>query len=319
MEKRYIGIDIGGTNIAIGIILSNGEILDKIVIPTNVGRDYRLIVEDIAGAVNKLLDGLKIGAEDISSIGIGVPGNVNNNSGIVRLAVNMNWKDVPLAEELNKYFSVPVLLGNDADCAALAETLGGAAKGYSSAIMITLGTGVGGGIIINKRIFSGCTGDGTEPGHFPFMFNGELCGCGKRGCFEAYAAAPALIRQTKNAMLENNDSLLWTVCGGKLECVDGSTPFKAAKAGDDTALKVIDKYTTYVASGIGGLISILRPEVIIIGGGIGNEGDYLIDILNEKIPDHCYGSEALIPPKAIKSVLGNDAGIIGAGLLGKTM
>jgi glucokinase len=209
-------------------------------------------------------------------------------------------------------------MGNDGDCAALGEMWAGNGKGLNSGILITIGTGIGSGIIMDRKIFTGGTGVGTEAGHVPLVFNGELCGCGQHGCYEAYASCTALVRQTRAAMEKNKDSLMWKISQERGK-VDGRTAFSAAQKGDPTAQQVIDQYISYLAAGLAGLINVFRPEIIIIGGGVSNEGDPLLVPLNRKIYEYCYGSDVIAPPKAIKAKLGNDAGIIGAALLCKDL
>ena len=314
--RYFLGVDLGGTNIAVGVVNELGELLGKHSVPTNPSRGFMAVVKDMADACIIAADKVGLSMDDITNIGIGVPGAVDTKEGSVVLAVNLGWKGVPLADELNKYFEKPVYLGNDADCAALGEIFSGSAKGCSSAIMITIGTGIGGGIIMNKKIFSGCDGRGTEPGHYFLIYGGETCGCGKKGCFEAYASTTALIRQTKRAMEANPESKMWDLCGKKIDSVNGRTSFDAARLGDETALQVVDQFIEYLAAGTAGLVNIFRPEIVIFGGGVSHEGDYLLDPLNEKLQKLGYGTDLMPYPKAVKATLGNDAGIIGAALLG---
>lgn len=314
--RYFIGVDLGGTNIAVGVVNELGELLVKHSTPTNPSRGFMSVVKDMADACIAATDKIGLTMEDITNVGVGVPGAVDTKENCVILAVNLGWKGVPLGDELNKYLDVPVFLGNDADCAALGEIFSGSAKGCSSAIMITLGTGIGGGIVMNKKIFCGCDGNGTEPGHIPFILGGETCGCGKKGCYEAYASCTALIRQTKASMQQNPNSKMWDICGRNIDNVNGRTAFDAARLDDEAALAVVDQYITYIAAGAAGLVNCFRPEIVIIGGGVSNEGAYLLDPLNEKMKLYGYGTELVPFPTAVKATLGNDAGIIGAALLG---
>ncbi|MBQ6539627.1 MAG: ROK family protein [Oscillospiraceae bacterium] len=314
--RYFIGVDLGGTNIAVGVVNEVGELLGKYSVPTNPSRGFMSVVKDMADACIVVAEKVGLTLDDITSIGVGVPGAVDTRENSVVLAVNLDWRGVPLGDELNKYLDKPVYLGNDADCAALGEIFSGCAKGCSSAVMITIGTGIGGGIIMNKKIFSGCDGRGTEPGHYFMIFGGDTCGCGKKGCFEAYASCTALIRQTKRSMLDNPSSKMWDVCNKNIDTVNGRTAFDAAKLGDEAALAVVDQFITYLAAGTAGLVNIFRPDIVIIGGGVSNEGPYLLDPLNEKLLTLGYGTDLMPYPKAVKATLGNDAGIIGAALLG---
>ncbi len=313
--KYYVGIDLGGTNIAAGICDETGNLLAKVSTPTLVERGFEAIAADMAMAARQSAEKAGIPWEQVSSCGIGAPGAFNTETGDIILAVNLNWENVPLGSTISKALGVPVYLGNDADCAALGEVVAGCAKDYDNALMITIGTGIGGGIIFQRKIFRGCTNAGTEPGHIPLIMGGALCGCGQKGCFEAYASCTALIRMTKEAMAAHPESKMWEITGNDPDNASGRTAYNAAKMGDETALILVERYTRYLACGIAGLVNVYRPEIIIIGGGVSNEGDYLLNPLNEFIAEYSYGGGLIVPPKAVKATLGNDAGIIGAAML----
>lgn len=312
---QYIGIDLGGTNIATGLVNETGEILYKVSLPTGAGRSTEEILDDMVRSVTLCLEHDHLTPEDVCCLGVGVPGAVDDSIGMVLRTTNLSWYQLPLAQILQERTGIPVRLGNDADCAALGEVIAGSASNYDSAAMITLGTGVGGGFIYNKQVFTGWSGGGTEVGHIPMVFGGEPCGCGNRGCFEAYASATALIRQTRQAMNAHPESSLWQIAP-TTEAVTAKTPFDAAQMGDSVALAVIDQFMEYLAFGIGGVVNLLRPQVIILGGGVSNQGEYLLTPLREKVAKYCYASEFIAPPQLVKATLGNDAGIIGAALLG---
>ena len=314
MMRYFVGIDIGGTNIAIGVADEEGKLIRKLSVPTRADRGQDALVEDMIASVKAVVELAGMKLSDVSSVGIGVPGAVTPD-GVVISAVNLGWKNTPLAKIMGDALGLPVYLGNDADCAALGEVVAGAGSNCNSALMITMGTGIGGGFIVNGRIFSGCTGQGTEPGHFTFLYGGERCGCGKRGCFEAYASATALIRQTKRAMEKNPDSKMWALVDGDIDRVNGKVPFDAAKLDDGTARAVVAQYIDYLGMGIAGMVDSFRPELISTGGGICNQGDYLMIPLNETIRKYCYASDEIAPPPAVRATLGNDAGIIGAAML----
>ena len=314
--KYYIGVDLGGTNIACGIVSEDGELAAVHSVPTGAGRAQEELIADMVSASKSALFKSGIDESEIAGLGVGVPGMVRDDEGLVIGAVNLGWKNVLLSSPLQKAFGVPVHLGNDADCAALGEVIAGSGSAYQSALMITIGTGIGGGLIRNKQVFTGWTGQGTEPGHFPLIFGGEPCACGSRGCFERYTAAPALVRQTQAAMRENPGSALWAVAGS-LDEVTPKTSFDAALLGDETALALLDRYEEYLAAGIGGMVNILRPEVIIVGGGVSRQGEVLIAPVREKLRKYCYASSVIEPPAIMAASLGNDAGIIGAALLAK--
>ena len=313
--RNFIGIDLGGTNIAAGVVTENGTLLGKCSRPTGAHRPADEIIQDLAAAAQDALTQAGLSWADVAGLGIGVPGAVDDRSGIVLRTTNLDWKQLPLREKLGELVDVPIYLGNDADCAALGEVLVGSASQFDSAVMLTLGTGVGSGIICDRRVFSGWTHNGTEGGHIPLVLGGEKCGCGNRGCFEAYASASALIRQTRRAMTDYPDSALWRFAPSP-EQVTAKTPFDAAQAGDAVAQQVIDQYETYLAAGIGGITNLLRPQAIILGGGVSNQGEALLAPVREKMKQYCYASEAIPCPALLKASLGNDAGILGAALLG---
>ena len=311
----YLGIDLGGTNIAAGVVREDGTLLAKHSLPTLVERPAEEIVADLARAARLCLEGTGLTMGDISALGVGVPGAVNDATGMVVRTTNLSWYQLPLAAMLQDLTGLPVHLGNDADCAALGEVCAGSASNFNSAVMITIGTGVGGGLVRDKRVFAGWTGVGTEPGHIPLVFGGEKCGCGNRGCFEAYASATALVRQTRQAMEVNPESLLWQLCPS-VESVTAKTPFDAAAMGDQTARTVLERYIHYLAQGIGGIVNLFRPEAVIIGGGVSAQGENLLVPLRKALKQYCYASEYIPIPQVFTASLGNDAGIIGAALLG---
>ncbi|MCC8128851.1 MAG: ROK family protein [Clostridiales bacterium] len=316
--RYFIGIDIGGINIAVGVVDEEKNMLKKLSVPTGADRKAEALIDDMVASVRAVLELAGMTLSEITSIGIGVPGAVTSDGNVIQ-AVNLGWKNLPLQEIMSSRLGLPVYLGNDADCAALGEVVAGSGSNCNSALMITLGTGIGGGFIVNGKIFSGCTGQGTEPGHFTFCYGGELCGCGKRGCFEAYTSATALIRQTRRAMEKNPDSKMWALVDGDIDKVNGKVPFDAAKLDDGTARAVVAQYIDYLAMGIAGIVDTFRPELIIMGGGICNQGDYLMIPLNEGIRKYSFAADEFPPPPAVRATLGNDAGIIGAAALQMSM
>ncbi len=316
MEYR-IGIDLGGTNIAAGLVGPDYRLVAKESLPTGSHRPAEEIIRDMARTVELTLAAANLTLADLPYVGVGVPGAISADGRRVLFTPNLDWRDLPLADGLEALLHLPVYLGNDADCAALGEVTAGAAAGCKSAIMITLGTGVGGGIIENGRIFRGFTGTGCEPGHISLIFGGAQCGCGQLGCFEAYGSASGLIRQTHQAVLDHPESRMLDFCDGDLDKISGRTAFLAARAGDAVAQAVVDQYISYVAAGAASLVNIFRPEILIMGGGISNEGDPLLVPLNEKLQHYCYAAQYIAPPKAVRATLGNDAGILGAALLGE--
>jgi glucokinase len=259
----------------------------------------------------------KIKLSEFKNIGIGIPGMVDDENGVVVYCPNVNFKNIPLRKEIQKYINLPVYIGNDANCAALAESIKGASKGVKNSIMITLGTGVGGGIIINKKLYTGFNGSAAELGHMVIMVDGETCGCGRKGCFEAYASGTALINQAKRACLKHPESLIANLVENNLDKINAKIPFDAAKKGDKTAEELINQYIKYLSEGLTNLINIFQPEIVVIGGGINREGEYLLKPLKAMIKERVYGRDFLTIPEIKVAQLGNDAGIVGAAMLGK--
>ena len=309
------GVDIGGTGVKSGIVNEKGEIVVKSSIPTDKGHDYRVIVKDIADQLGGLCASSGIKIEEIAGIGVGCPGAIDSAKGVVNYSNNLEWSYVPLVEELGKYFSVPIRVGNDANVAALGETVFGAGRDYHDTVMITLGTGVGGGVVIENRLFEGNGSAGTELGHTVIMTGGELCTCGRRGCLEAYASATALIRDTKVEMRKNPKSAMWDFVGGNIDKVDGRTSFECAKQGDYSAKRVVDNYIEYLGEGLCNFVNIFRPQAIILGGGVCAQGKNLTDPLEKYIETFSYGGDRSPHVELLIASLGNDAGLIGAASL----
>lgn len=309
----HIGIDLGGTNIAVGIVTEAGEIVAKISVPTKAERPFEEIFADMADCIRRLLAQAGLNEGQIGSIGIGTPGCLDTARGMLLFAGNFKYgKLVNYRELMKKHFDIPVYIGNDANVAALAEAKVGAARGIKNVVMVTLGTGVGGGIIIDGKIYEGHLSSAGEPGHMVLVHGGEACTCGRKGCWEAYASVTALVRQTKEAMRANPDSIMNET---PMDKVNGRTSFDAARKGDKAALKVVENYQEYIADGLASLINILCPEVVVVGGGICKEGDYLLGPVNEKMQKRVYGAGFLPERKMTVAQLGNDAGIIGAAFL----
>ena len=314
--KYSVAIDLGGTNIASGIVSEEGELVYKASVPVENSSDINSLLCQVSEAVKQTAKDSEIPKEDIVFVGIGIPGICKSEKGPVIFAPNIFWKDVDVVSVIENSVGLPVILGNDADCAAIGEYRLGMGKGFRSMLMLTLGTGVGGSIIYDGKIGTGFGSFGGEFGHIPLVSGGVQCNCGKRGCFEVYCSAVALKRQTREAAMLNKDSVIWDMCEGDLDNIGGRTPFDAAEKGDSTGIQIVDQYITYLADGISGLINVFRPEIVVLGGGVSNQGDSLIDPLNEKVSKMCYSSPDIEPPKVYKATLGNKAGIIGAGLLG---
>lgn len=316
----YIGVDLGGTNIAAGVVDSNYKIVAKGSVPTNAKRPADDIMKDMADLCKKLVTDAGLTIDDIEYVGIASPGAVDPVNGIVLRAANLPFEHFPIADALKKHLPVErVLVENDANAAAKGEAVAGAARGVAHAIMVTLGTGVGGGIIIDHKIYSGFNYTGAELGHVIIEYNGRQCTCGMRGCWEAYSSATALINMTKEKLDECSQKGIPTLMtdivanDGK---VSGKTAFAAMKKGDAPAKEVVDMYISYLACGIINMINIFQPEILVIGGGICNEGDNLMNPLKELVFDGIFTGNRTNTTTLKVAELGNDAGIIGAAALG---
>ncbi len=313
-----VGIDLGGTNIAVGVVDEKGNILSKVSTPTDNSRSHKEIIADMANASKDAIEKAGLSISDISGIGIGSPGTVDSENGIIVYANNLKFENVPMREELCSHINLPIFISNDANCAALGETSdAGAAKGLKNVVLITLGTGVGGGIIIDGKIYEGNYSAGAELGHSLLVLDGEKCTCGRSGCWEAYASATALVRQTKKAMEDDKDSLMWEITAGEIKNAGGRTAFDASRKGDKSGLKVVTNYIKYVSEGLVDMINIFRPEILLLGGGVSNEGEYLFSPVREYVGKYTYGGNRTPVPPVMKARLGNDAGIIGAAMLVK--
>lgn len=314
----YIGVDLGGTNIAVGLVDEDGRIVHKDSVPTLREREYPEIVKDMAQLILRVIEHERINIKDVAGIGIGCPGTPDRKAGVLVYANNLKFDNAPLRDEIQKYINIPVYLDNDANVAALAESVAGAARGVAHSVTITIGTGVGSGIIIDGKVYCGFNDSGAEIGHAVICVDGEPCTCGRDGCWEAYASATALINQTKAAARNNPDSLLNTITGGNLDKIEAKTAFDAAHMGDSTALKVIERYITYLAEGITNVINIFQPEILCIGGGVCKQGEYLLKPLREMVSQKVYSRGSTRQCQIKVAEMGNDAGIVGAAMLGKT-
>lgn len=311
----YIGIDLGGTNIVAGVVNENYEIIAKEKTKTKLPRSAKEVIADIAMITKKVVEKSGLSMNDINSIGVGTPGTANKETGIVEYSNNLKWDNVNLSKMLQEHLNKKVYIENDANAAAFGEYIAGAGKGKKSLVAITLGTGVGGGVILEDKILTGFSYSGAELGHSVINFDGESCGCGRKGCLEAYASATALIKQTQRAMINDKYSRMWEIVDGDISKVNGKTAFDGLRDNDETAKEVVDKYITYLGIGVANMINIFQPEVLCIGGGICKEGDTLIKPLIQKVNPQTYAIKDENRTKIVVAQLGNDAGVIGAALL----
>ena len=316
-----IGVDLGGTNIAVGIVNEKYEIIRKGSVPTKPERGADAIIQDMADLARKLIAEEGLTLADIEFAGVASPGTANNVTGVIEYANNIPFINYPVAENLSKLLDgKKVYLENDANAAAKAESIAGVAAGSDISVMITLGTGLGGGIIINGQVYSGFNFAGAELGHIVIQKDGRHCSCGRNGCWEAYSSATGLVNITKDRITEakaaGRATIMDEMIGGDLSKVSARTAFTAMKQGDAVAAEVVDEFISYLACGIVNIINIFQPNILSIGGGICNEGDYLMKPLEEKIWSETYSREGTPRTQIMIAKLGNDAGIIGAGVLG---
>ncbi len=309
-----IGIDLGGTNIVSSVVNDKYEIISTAKVPTNSPRSADEIFDDIAMISQKAVREAGLTMDDIYSVGLGTPGTVNAE-GEIEFANNLGFNHVPAAKMLEERLGVKkVFIENDANCAALGEAYAGVGDGAKDFIAVTLGTGVGSGVIVSGKIVNGVNNAGGECGHMVIVVDGEQCSCGRKGCWEAYASATALIRQTKKAMEDYPDSIMHKLAEEEGK-VSGRTAFDAMRTGDIAGIKVVEDYIKYVACGVINLVNAFQPEIICIGGGICNEGETLLKPLRRYVEAERYSIHSKIQTKIVKAELGNDAGVIGAAIL----
>jgi glucokinase len=312
-----IGIDLGGTNIAAGIVDDSMNIVIKDSIPTSLPRSAEAIIDDMAAIAQKIVKNADISMDEIKWVGIGTPGTANSDTGIIEYSNNLQFENVPMVRMMGERLGKKVYIENDANAAAFGEFKAGAAKGSNSAVCITLGTGIGGGVIMNGQILHGFNFAGAELGHTVIEYNGRECTCGRKGCWEAYASATGLIKLTKEVMNENKNSVMWQIVDGDISKVGGKTAFDAMRTDDDAGKKVVDTYIDYLGCGLTNVINIFQPEILCIGGGICKEGDTLLKPLKNIIERDRYSRYSKNQTLLCVAKLGNDAGIIGAALIGE--
>lgn len=315
--KYYIGIDLGGTNIKAGVVNENFEIVAKATTKTLCPRPAKEICDDMAKVSIEAAQKAGISIDDVEWIGIGTPGIADNVNGTIPYSNNLDFHDVPVRKYIQEHINKPVYVANDANAAAYGEFVAGAAKGAKDAVCITLGTGVGAGIIVDGKILTGSNLAGAELGHIVIEVDGPQCTCGRKGCFEVFSSATGLIRMTKEAMEADPASVMHKMAAedGK---VSARLAFNAMRAGDKSAKEVVDKYIKYLAAGITNAINIFQPDVLCIGGGVCNEGDPLMVPMRELVKKEVYTRMLDKNTRIEVAALGNDAGIIGAAFLGNS-
>ncbi len=311
-----IGVDLGGTNIVVGVIDETYRIIAKASRKTNAPRAAAGIFDDMADAIREAMEKAGVSKEDVVSVGVGTPGSVNKEDELIEFANNLGFDNVPAYRMLRERTGFEkVYFDNDANCAALGEAVAGCGKGVKSLVMITLGTGVGSGIIANGKLITGLNYAAGEMGHTVIKYNGLQCNCGRKGCWEKYSSATALIQQTIDAMRENTDSLMWDLVDNDVSRVSGRTAFEAARRGDVAARAVVNQYVAYLGCGISNVVNIFQPDMVCVGGGIGNEKENLLAPTRKVLASERYSIHAKKQTQLVAAELGNDAGVIGAALL----
>ena len=312
----YIGIDVGGTTIKAGVVDENGAILHKDSCPTGVERGHEAVIRDMAQLALRVLAESGHSLEEIYSVGVGIPGMQDPRTGRVPFCTNLKWHDVPLVDLMQNYIPKPTYINNDATVAGLAESVAGVSAGTKNSVIVTLGTGVGGGVILDGKVFMGVHGIATEIGHMITVAGGEMCTCGNRGCWERYASATAIIREGRKLAQAKPEGALARQVGGDLEKIEARTVIDLAKAGDPDCAKLFDEYVYHLTVGLVNLINVYDPEVIALGGGVSKAGDFLLEKVNALLPEMIFFKT--MPRARIELArLGNDAGIIGAAMLGR--
>ena len=314
--KYYIGIDLGGTNIAAGVVNEDYEIVAQYSVKTKSGRPAEEILDDMALAARNAAQKAGLSMDEIEWVGIGAPGTANKAKGVIEYSNNLNWLHLPIVAMMEERLQKKIYIEHDANAAAYGEYIAGSAKDADISVMVTLGTGVGGGVVINNKIYTGTNYAGIELGHEVIVVDGRECTCGRRGCLEAYASATGLALTTREYMQKNPDSYMWKLCEGDLSCVNGKTAFDAMRAGDAAGAAVVEEYVKYLACGVTNIINTFQPDILSIGGGISHEKEFLLEPLKAIVSKEVYSRDSDKNAEIVAASLGNAAGIIGAALLG---
>ena len=316
-QTYIIGIDLGGMSAKGGLFTQDGILMGEGSISTNKLDGFEGTLQKLVKLTKTLVLEQGISYSNIAAIGVGAPGVVDRGSGEILRWSNYNWDNVPFADRLSSLTGKKGYVANDANVAALGEANFGATAQYQSSILLTIGTGIGGGIVFDGKLIEGYRCAGAELGHITIRKDGLPCSCGRCGCYEKYASTTALISQTRHAMVENLNSEMWRIADGKIENVNGRTAFLAARQGDMTAKSVLEQFVGYLSEGIADFVNILRPEAIVIGGGISNEGEMLFEPLRKAVDARTYIAMDIVPLKIVGAKLGNQAGIYGAYCIAK--
>ncbi|MBN1892415.1 MAG: ROK family protein [Clostridiales bacterium] len=314
----YIGIDLGGTNIKAGIVDPDGKTIEKRSIKTNADRPMQEIIADMGQLALDAMNDSGLPRSDFAAVGVGSPGTPDNKHGVLLYATNLPFRMAPIRSVIGKITGLPVYIDNDANCAAMAESVNGAAQGAADSVTITLGTGIGAGIIINHRIYSGFNQAGSEFGHTVIVVGGVPCPCGRKGCFESYASATGLIRMTREAAAADPSSVMNRIIADKNGKISAKTAFEAMREGDKTAIDLVDRYIEYLAEGLANVINAFMPEILVVGGGVCNEGEALLMPLRAKLEGKTFFGPGVRRTEVRLAKLGNGAGIVGAAMMAKS-
>ena len=314
---KIIGVDIGGTSIKAAVVDEKGVFINRFSLPIDHAQSGVETIKGLGKSIQDVLLKNHLATKDIKGIGIGCPGSINSLTGVCDYSNNLGWESVPVVSIIQTQTSIPCKIANDANAAILGEVRFGVAKRYHNVVLLTLGTGVGGGLYLNDRLYEGNDSKGAELGHSLLVMNGRKCTCGRRGCLEAYASVSALIRDTKKAMRKERGSQMWDFVRGDIDKVDGRTAFECAKKGDLAAKKVVKDYFQYLGEGCLSFINVFRPDAIVLGGGLSGQKEALTKPLQSYLEEKGYGFGGAHSPKVeiLVSNLGNDAGILGAAAL----
>ena len=310
-----IGCDIGGMSIKSALVNENGKILKKFRLPIDHALSQEDMIHALGKQINEEIEKAQIDKEEIKGIGVGCPGAVNTGTGYCEFSGNLGWNMLPICYLLSADTGLPARICNDANAAMLGEAKFGAGKSYHNLVLLTLGTGVGGGLYLNDKLYEGQEGKGGELGHVIIEKDGRPCTCGLHGCLETYASATALIKRTKEVMNEHKESKMWAFVEGDIEKADGRTAFECAKLGDEAATFVMNEYEDYLALGIMNFCNIFRPEAVLLGGGVSAQKEYLTKAIEARLEKVSYGFKRTPKVKVLVTALGNDAGVLGAAAL----
>lgn len=319
---HYLGIDLGGTNIVAGLVDDKYNIIEKSSCKTNVPRSEDEICDDMVKLIIETLERENLTMDDIPWVGIGAPGSANVERGVIEYSANLYIHNWHLTDMMEKRLKKKVIIENDANAAAFGEYLAGSGKGARTFVAVTLGTGIGGGIIIDGNIYRGSNYNGAEIGHMVIEHNGKQCSCGRKGCWETYASATGLKNLTKDILInynKNSDTVIWDIIGGNLKNVNGRTAYLAMDRGDKIGKKIVDLYVSYLSCGLVNIINIFQPDVLCIGGGISREGERLLSPIRDYVSRERYSKNSEKQTELCIAELGNDAGVLGAAMLGLTV